>query len=147
MTNDVRTSDVVVRDGSTVSLRAAQPGDAAALRPLLGAVAQEHLCDQFLPRLPVTGNPAAPATRTSIVAESGGRIVAFAGFCRDEERADRAAVAFAVSDVLQGHGLGTRMLERLAGIARDEGVDDVRRRRAGRQPRDARRLSRAPAST
>ena len=53
-------------------------------------------------------------TATSLVGEAGGRIVAFAGFYRTPESRDRAEVAFAVADALQGHGLGTRMLERLA---------------------------------
>ena len=60
---------------------------------------------------------------TSLVAESGGRIVAFAGFHRDPNSTDRAEVAFAVSDALQGHGIGTRLLERLASIAREHGIN------------------------
>ena len=63
---------------------------------------------------------AAPVT--SLVVESGGRIVAFAGFYRDPASQNRAEVAFAVSDALQGHGIGTRLLERLASIAREQGV-------------------------
>ena len=59
---------------------------------------------------------------TSVVAESAGRIVAFAGFYRDPEHRDCAEVAFAVSDALQGHGIGTRLLEHLAGLARAEGI-------------------------
>ena len=48
--------------------------------------------------------------------------MAFAGFYRDPAAADRAEVAFAVSDALQGHGIGMRMLERLASVARDQGI-------------------------
>jgi acyl-CoA synthetase (NDP forming)/GNAT superfamily N-acetyltransferase len=60
---------------------------------------------------------------TTLLAESGGRIVAFAGYHRDAGAADRAEVAFAVSDAVQGHGLGTRLLERLASVARQTGVN------------------------
>ena len=35
---------------------------------------------------------------------------------------DRAEVAFAVADALQGHGIGTRLLEYLAGLAREQGI-------------------------
>jgi acetyl coenzyme A synthetase (ADP forming)-like protein len=59
---------------------------------------------------------------TSIVAEAAGRIVAFAGFHRDPQVKDRAEVAFAVSDAVQGQGIGTRLLEHLANIARDQGI-------------------------
>ena len=48
--------------------------------------------------------------------------MAFAGFYRDPEHRDRAEVAFAVSDAVQGHGIGTRLLEQLAGLARAEGI-------------------------
>ena len=48
--------------------------------------------------------------------------MAFAGFYRDPAHADRAEVAFAVADALQGHGIGTRLLEHLAGLAREQGI-------------------------
>ena len=84
----------------------------------------------------VDGSPA-----TTLVAEAGGRIVAFAGYHRDPDASDRAEVAFAVADAVQGHGIGTRLLEQLAEVAREAGHPDVRRLRAGRQPPHARRVS------
>ena len=68
--------------------------------------------------------------------------MAFAGFYRDPAHADRAEVAFAVADALQGHGIGTRLLEHLARPGPRAGHPDVRRLRARRQPPDARRVSR-----
>ena len=34
-----------------------------------------------------------------------------------------AEAAFAVADTLQGHGIGTRLLERLAALAADQGIE------------------------
>ena len=59
---------------------------------------------------------------TSVIAEAGGRIVAFAGFHPDPAAPDRAEVAFAVSDAMQGHGIGTRLLEHLASLASEAGI-------------------------
>jgi acetyl coenzyme A synthetase (ADP forming)-like protein len=129
MMNVVTTSDVVVRDGSTVSLRQAEERDVEALLEFLSALSPVSLYYRFL------GLPSLTAARVralaaadgragiSLVAESSGRIVAFAGFYRDPAVSDRAEVAFAVSDALHGVGIGTRMLERLASIARDLGVN------------------------
>jgi acetyl coenzyme A synthetase (ADP forming)-like protein len=128
MTKAVATTDVVLRDGSTVCFRPAEERDVETLVQFLDALSPESRYFRFL------GVPSLNAARvgmltaghnraaTSLVAESAGRIVAFAGFHRDPNLVDRAEVAFAVSDALQGHGIGTRLLERLASIARDHGV-------------------------
>jgi acetate---CoA ligase (ADP-forming) len=128
MTNEVATTDVVLRDGSTVCLRPAVDTDIEGLLQFLRSLSPESLYFRFL------GLPALTAARVraltavdgrpamSLVAESGGRIVAFAGFYREPTSPDRAEVAFAVSDRLQGHGIGTRLLERLASIARGQGI-------------------------
>ena len=47
--------------------------------------------------------------------------MAFAGYTRPPG-AERAEVAFVVADALQGRGVGTRLLERLAEMARAEGI-------------------------
>lgn len=119
-------TDVVVRDGSTVCLRPASGTDADAVRSFLGSLSSESLYFRFLglPALTVSRVRAlleAPGS-TAMVAETAGRIAAFASFHRDPAQADRAEVAFAVSDAVQGHGIGTRLLERLADVARSQGV-------------------------
>jgi acetate---CoA ligase (ADP-forming) len=128
MTNEVATTDVVVRDGSTVCLRPAEERDLDPLLQFLRSLSPESLYYRFL------GLPSLDAARVralttadggaaaSLIAESGGRIAAFAGFYKDDKSVDRAEVAFAVSDALQGHGIGTRLLERLASIARDQRI-------------------------
>lgn len=129
MINEVAPTDVVVRDGSTVCLRRAEERDVEALLQFLVALSPESLYFRFLGmpsldssqvRMLTTGPDRAA---TSLVAEAGGRIAAFAGFYKDPESVDRAEVAFAVSDALQGHGIGTRLLERLASLARDQGIN------------------------
>src|SRR5688572_6459538 len=126
MLNEVATTDVVVRDGSTVCLRRATLHDADAVLGFPTSLSDESLYFRFLgvPVLTVARVQTLLDERagTSVVAESGGRIVAFAGFYRDPEHRDWAEVAFAVSDALQGHGIGTRLLEHLAGLARAAGI-------------------------
>ena len=127
MTMAVSMTDVVVRDGSTVCLRqadrrrcrgvAAVPAVAVAGEPVLPvswASGAHRVRVRAL--IGLDGSPA-----TTLVAESGGRIVAFAGYYRNPMLRDRAEVAFAVSDAVQGHGIGTRLLEQLATIAREAG--------------------------
>ena len=126
MLNDLATTDVVLRDGSTVCVRQVTVADVDTLREFLISLSSESLYFRFLGICALTrdrvralvDNPGG----TAIAAESGGRVVAFAGFYRDPAHGDRAEVAFAVADALQGHGIGTRLLEYLAGLAREQGI-------------------------
>ncbi len=126
---DWEESDVVLRSGSTLRLRPIRPEDAAALF-------------EFEKRLPF-GNPyfhffgsearspsaAAAVSRSdyknhfSYVGDVGGRIVAAAHYRRREDDPSVAEVTFAVEEPLQGQGVGTRLLERLAEIARARGIE------------------------
>ena len=116
-----------LRDGSTVCLRRADEQDVEALLQFLRVPVPGK------PVLPLSGPPVthrvtrpasdsaakgAPRWWPSPAAESWPS-PASTGIRRS---ADRAEVAFAVSDAVQGHGIGTRLLERLADIARDEGI-------------------------
>ncbi len=123
------TIDVVVQDGSTVSLRRTEEGDVEALLQFFKALSPQSLSYRFLclPSLTAAGVRKLATLRgtegVSLVVESGGRIVAFAGLYRDPDAADRAEVAFAVGEAVQGHGIGTRLLERLADAAREQGIE------------------------
>jgi acetate---CoA ligase (ADP-forming) len=116
--------DVVLRDGSTVHLRPAQPADETAVRAMFGRLSTESLYSRFfripkLPHLDVSGLlQADPAKAFTLVAESRGEACALAGYIRDPHVPERAEVAFVTGDALQGRGIGTRMLETLADIAR-----------------------------
>jgi acetyl coenzyme A synthetase (ADP forming)-like protein len=129
MSYEIPAVDVVVRDGSTVSLRRAGDSDVPGITAFLASLSPESVYQRFMGLPTLTESRVrmltAPdrASGTSLVAEVGGRIAAFAGFYRDVHHANRAEVAFAVADALQGHGIGTRLLERLASLARREGIE------------------------
>ena len=108
---------------------AAAESDVPALQAFLESLSVDSRYHRFmgLPVLTESGvrSLAMPdgSRGTALVVEARGRIVAFAGFYRDARHRNRAEVAFVVSDALQGHGIGTRLLERLAAIAREHGID------------------------
>ena len=121
-------ADVVLRDGSTVGLRLAGEADVPAVTAFLLSLSHESLHGRFMGIPAVTpAKVGALVTREggpalSMLAESGGAIVGFAGYCRNSDSPGRAEAAFVVDDALQGHGIGTRLLEALATRARAEGI-------------------------
>jgi len=127
MTSAMMPADVVVRDGSTVCLRPTAEADLERVRAFFESLSPTSLYQRFL------GLPALDARHirlltgidgngTSVVAETAGRIIAFAGFYRDPAKDERAEVAFAIADACQGRGIGTRLLERLSAIAREQRI-------------------------
>jgi acetyl coenzyme A synthetase (ADP forming)-like protein len=121
-------SDVVLRDGSTLRLRPIRPSDEAALRELHERLSHESLYFRFFT---VPGGSVPEISRLlatdydnefALVAESAGRLSGVASYSRNTKAPDRAEVAFTIADALQGRGVGTRMLEKLAVIARDHGI-------------------------
>jgi acetyl coenzyme A synthetase (ADP forming)-like protein len=121
-------SDVVVRDGSTVRLRPVRPDDAEALRALHERLSADSQYFRFF--APSAGSPSeVPRLLRAdyqdefvLVAESAGRLSGVASYSRDPSSPHRAEVGFTIADVLQGRGVGTRMLETLADIARRHGI-------------------------
>ena len=117
-------SDVVLRDGSTVRLRPIRPNDGDGLRTLYERVSPESLRFRFF------GIPAGSDEEVSrllcadhdnefvLIAEAGDRVAGVAVYFRDPKSPERAEVAFTIADALHGRGIGTRMLETLADIAR-----------------------------
>lgn len=129
MTYDVTPIDVVLKDGSTVCLRLTEERDVEAVLQFLNALSAQSLYYRFLsvPSLTAAGvrrlAAVGGADGTSLVVESAGHVVAFASFYRDPHPRNRAEVAFAVAEALQGHGIGMRLLERLADLARAQGIE------------------------
>jgi acetate---CoA ligase (ADP-forming) len=125
-----READVVLRDGSTVHVRPVKAEDAAAVHAFYEGLSQESLTLRFFSGFPNLASAVRWATevdyerRYGLVATSGddGRVVAHAGWEREPDRPDRAEVAFAIADTLQGHGLGTILLGQLAEAADKAGV-------------------------
>ena len=120
--------DIVLRDGSTLALRPATATDVPALCAFFAALSPTSRYYRFF-------SVACPGCRrvgrlqclecgegSALVGEVGNRVVAFAGYYRDPIDRERAEVAFAIADRLQGRGIGTRVLERLAELARPAGV-------------------------
>jgi acetate---CoA ligase (ADP-forming) len=120
--------DVVLRSGSTLRLRPIRQEDAPALLAFYQRLSPDSLYFRFFSLPKVDAERAAGFCRVdydqqfALVGETAGRIAAVAHYFRLPRRPDRAEVAFTVEDALQGQGVGTRLLERLAEIARARGV-------------------------
>jgi acetate---CoA ligase (ADP-forming) len=125
-----READVVLRDGSTVHVRPVRAGDAAAVRAFFEGLSPESIALRFFSGFPNLEMAVRWATevdyqrRYGLVATSGDDdlVVAHAGWERQPDRPDRAEVAFAIADAMQGNGLGTILLGQLAEAAADAGV-------------------------
>ena len=123
---DEQLCDVVLRDGSTLAVRTVREDDIDALLTFFTELSPESRYYRFLgtPRMDSATLaqlvPADPGLGKALIGECGERIVAFAGYYRTARGSNRAEVAFAIADAFQGRGIGTRLLEQLADIARSE---------------------------
>jgi len=125
-----REVDVVLRDGSTVHVSPAKPADASAVRLLLNGLSDRSRWLRFFSAFPNLAKAAQWATevdndrRYGLVAttERDGRMVGHAGLERTSERPERAEVALEIADAMQGKGLGTALLCRLAEAANELGI-------------------------
>ena len=118
---------VLLRDGTAAELRPVVPKDKALLEAFITRVSEEARQRRFFgsvepgraaEQLIKTGPP---ARELALVVLSNGKIVAHGEYNRDEGKG-RAEVAFIVNDALQGKGLGTLLLERLALVAARHGI-------------------------
>jgi GNAT superfamily N-acetyltransferase len=123
-----READVVLRNGSTVHLRPVRRGDEPALLDLLGRLGQDSRMFRFFSGAPNLEQAALDmaevdyADRYGLVATRGGedRLVGHGTYIRSS--LDRAEVAFAIDDGMQGQGLGTILLAHLAEVAEENGI-------------------------
>jgi acetyl coenzyme A synthetase (ADP forming)-like protein len=121
-------SDVVLKNGSTLHLRPVRPDDAPRLLSFVQRLSPESLYLRFLGALRFDLSRAEYLSRVdyendfALVGETREGIVALGHFFRDPKRPERAEAAFAVADALHGQGIGTSLLDRLARIAREKGI-------------------------
>jgi acetyl coenzyme A synthetase (ADP forming)-like protein len=123
-----RTCDIVLRNGSTLRVRPVRPADAPELLAFHHGLSPQSQYFRFLAFANVTLDAAVRLSNVDgrddvgLVAETAGAICAVAHYLRNRRTPDRAEVAFAVADLFQGQGVGTKLLERLAAIAREQDV-------------------------
>jgi RimJ/RimL family protein N-acetyltransferase len=122
--------DVVLRDGSIIHMCPAKPADAPAVTLLLRGLSDRSRWLRFFSACPDLARAARWATevdrdhRYGLVATVGGQsqVVGHAGLERESDRPERAEVALEVADAMQGKGLGTALLCRLAEAANRIGI-------------------------
>ena len=123
-----RQADVVLRDGSTATIRPVRPDDEARLRRLFESLSPESRYLRFFSGAVDFSKAAAAAShvdyrdRFGLVATVGPDESMVANGMYIKDGPDRAEVAFAVSDAYQGHGIGTLLLGHLAEVAERSGI-------------------------
>src|SRR5688572_1282646 len=120
--------DVILREGTTLRLRPPRAEDAEALVEFLSGLSQQSLYYRFH-GVPTVDQKLVAAflepdweERGHLVGEMEGRVIALASYVRLRDPT-AAEVAFAVADVFQRRGIGTRMLEQLAARAATVGIE------------------------
>ena len=118
--------DVLLRDGSTLRLRAPTPVDFDDIKAFYDGLSPESRYFRFhgFGRTDTVARAAADAPGVDRVALIGchqGRVVAVASY-EGLREPGVAEIAFAVADEFQRRGIGTRMLEQLAAIAANRGI-------------------------
>src|SRR6188768_991480 len=124
--------DVILRAGTTLRLRAPTGADAGAVLAFVERLSPESLYFRFHGLPPVGPRLVEPfldpdwnergALVGTLASEAGERIVALGTWSRLRDRSV-AEAAFAVDDEFQGHGIGTRLVEQLAGLAAAAGIE------------------------
>jgi acetyl coenzyme A synthetase (ADP forming)-like protein len=121
-------TDVILRDGSTLYLRPIRADDAAGARALYDRLSSDSRRFRFFTAAPSVDEEMTRLADADyenefvLVAEAGSRLVGIASYIRDPGTPQRAEVAFAIVDALQGRGVGTHLLEALARVARDHEI-------------------------
>jgi acetyltransferase len=124
-------TNIVLRRGDHLHLRAIRPEDAPALQHLVNHMDPEDVRTRFF--MTMRGLPAAMAARLSqidydremaLVAECGGEIVGVTRFTADPDRR-RAEYAIAVRTDWKGRGLGYELLGRIIEVAQARGIGEL----------------------
>ncbi len=127
-------NDVLLKDGSTVHLRPVRTTDGDALLGLFQRLSPRSMYLRFHhqpPHLPEKDirrfTHVDYENQFGLIATLGEppdeRIIALGLYARMDGAPDRAEVAFTVEDSHQGRGIATQLLDRMAAIAREHGID------------------------
>src|SRR5688572_16345730 len=123
---------VTLRGGSRVRVRPIRRSDAKLLLRGFERLSDESRYQRFLSPMPELSESMVRYLtdvdhhdHEALVAldDASGEGVGVARFVRDPQRPERAEAAVTVIDDWQGRGVGTLLLELLAGRARQEGID------------------------
>jgi acetate---CoA ligase (ADP-forming) len=123
-----RQADVVLRDGSTATIRPVRPDDGESLLRFFHSLSPESRYLRFFSGAVNLENVVHAAThldyrdRYGLIATVGVDASTVANAMYIKTAPGRAEVAFAVSDAYQGHGLGSLMLGELAELAQHAGI-------------------------
>jgi acetyl coenzyme A synthetase (ADP forming)-like protein len=119
-------ADIVLRDGSTVHVRASTPEDEPRLRAFLASLSEESRWFRFFSAGVnldgVARHGADPADGLSLLALRGPEGIVVGHGMYVAAPSGRAEVAFAVADAWHGHGIATILLAHLAHAASAEGI-------------------------
>ncbi len=126
-------ADVLLRDGGTAHLRPVAPSDAALLPPFYEEVSAQSKYYRFFAAMPTLSETEVRrfvdvdhCDRVGLVLTVAERLIAIGQFERlphDDRWPDMAEVAFLVQDRHQHRGIGQLLLEHLAQIGRELGVE------------------------
>jgi acetyl coenzyme A synthetase (ADP forming)-like protein len=120
--------DVILREGTTLRLRAPTAADEPALVEFLGGLSEESLYYRFHGYPTLDEGLVEPFVdpdwheRGHLIGELAGQVIALASYVRLRDPA-AAEVAFVVADAFQRRGIGTRLLEQLAERAAAVGIE------------------------
>ncbi len=122
-------ADVLLRDGSTAHIRPIVPADAPRVIEFHSQLSEETIYFRFFAPYPVLSTKDVRRftevdhhDRSALVATLGGVIVGVVRYDRLVPGGVEAEVAFVVRDDLQGMGLGSILLEHIAGAARERDI-------------------------
>ncbi|MFK4084841.1 GNAT family N-acetyltransferase [Kribbella sp. NPDC020789] len=122
--------DVLATDGSVIRIRPVREDDEPALLEMNERVSDRSMYLRFfaISRTVAGEHTHHLATvhdgHVALVAEDGGQVVGVASY--EPLRPGEAEMAFLLEDSVHGRGIGTLLLEQLAAVARENGIERLR---------------------
>ncbi|MFA3872608.1 GNAT family N-acetyltransferase [Streptomyces sp. MMCC 100] len=119
----------LLKDGTTVRIRAVEPGDHDQLEGLYAEMSPDNRRLRFFSAGSRSAGPAAdtvcaPARRghRALLAERAGQVIGLVEYHADDDAPRTAELAVAVADGLHHRGVGTLLVEHLVSAARADGI-------------------------